>query len=107
FFRKLFRRGRGKETTIAERPAEVAGAYAPAAAEPAMARRGPRRGLLLALLVVLAGAAVAGLFAWRAGWLTSDLGPRQPLRRRRPPRASRWSSGRSRSGRTWSASSSS
>ena len=89
FFRKLFRRGRGKETTIAERPAEVAGAYAPAAAEPARARRGPRRGLLLALLVVLAGAAVAGLFVWRAGWLTSDLGPRQLLRQRlaapRPP----------------------
>ena len=82
FFRKLFRRGGGKETTIAERPAEVAGAYARAADEPARARRGPRRGLLLALLLVLAGAAVAGLFAWRAGWLTSDLGPRQLLRQR-------------------------
>src|SRR5204863_5959315 len=90
FFGRLLRRGDGKETTAVERPAEPVGAHAPAGAESAKApRRGARRGLLLALLVVLAGVAVAGLFAWRAGWLTSDLEPRQLLRQRlaapRPP----------------------
>jgi tyrosine-protein kinase Etk/Wzc len=83
FVRRLFRRDDRKETTAVERPSDTAGGPAPPAAERAKAsRRGPRRGFLLALLVVLAGAAVAGLFTWRGGWLTSELGPRALLRQK-------------------------
>lgn len=90
FFRGLVKRDAKKETTTLELPPGSAGASAqvaepppaPAdAAEPGEPPRAARtrRGFLLALLVLLAGAVAVAVFAWRAGWLAGDLRPRDLL----------------------------
>jgi succinoglycan biosynthesis transport protein ExoP len=89
FFRGLLRREGPQETTAVELPATPAAPGPPA--EPVVGEAGggaeapsrwTRRGVLVALLVVLAGAAAAGLFASRMGWFGSETRPRDLLRQK-------------------------
>ncbi len=87
FFRRLVRHENQTETTAHEGPppttSEPSSAPAPVAlGERDGAKARPRRGFLIVLLVLLIGAGVAAVVAWREGWLASDLRPKALLRQK-------------------------